>query len=236
MKRVEPHTIGSIMHVIKRGTRGMNIVRDEDDKIRFVRSLFYLNDTYQNENWKRDIAQTGMFERPAHWPDREPLVNILAWTLTPNHFHLLVQERVEGGIGKFMQRLGNSTSKSFNEKYKEKGSLFQGSYKGRIVGKDVYLRQLVWYILIKNTLELYPGGIPAALKNFDRAWRWGLGCRYSSFGDSVKGADSPVTTDVDGLIGNICRATNFKKISKELLTLRKFRSEELKKTALEPWA
>lgn len=233
--RVEPHTVGSIMHVIKRGTRGIEIVQDKEDRIRFMRSLYYLNEIYSSENWKRDTATLGLFERPASWPEREPLVNILAWTLLPNHFHLLLQERTNGGIAKFMQRLCNSMTKSFNEKYKEKGSLFQSSYKGKTVADDIYFRQLVWYIIIKNVLELYPGGITAVLKNYDKAWEWGLSYEFSSFGFSVSGEASPLIADEEGLIAGVCRSKTLKKDAKGLLSSYKFRSDELKAIALESW-
>lgn len=213
----------------------MKIVRDGDDRIRFKHSLYYLNDVYVNENWKRDTAALGMFERPVLWPEREPLVNILAWTLLPNHFHLLLQERRENGIAKFMQRLCNSMAKSFNEKYKEKGSLFQGAYRGKIVTDDIYFRQLVWYILIKNVLELYPGGITAALKNYDKAWKWALSYTSSSLGASVGGEISPLIADEESLIAEVCKSKTLKKDTKELLSAYKFRSDELKALALESW-
>jgi len=223
------------MHVIKRGTRGIKIVQDKEDRIRFMRSLYYLNDVYSNENWKRDTMFVGLFERPVSWPEREPLVNILAWTLLPNHFHLLLQERTEGGIAKFMQRLCNSMTKSFNEKYKEKGSLFQSSYKGKVVANDVYFRQLVWYVLVKNVLEQYPGGIADALKNYNKAWEWGLSYEYSSFGASVSGEVLALTADEEGLIAEVCRSKTLKKEAKGLLSAYKFRSDELKALALETW-
>ena len=223
------------MHVLTRGTRGVNIVRDVADRTQFLRSLYYLNDIYANDNWKRDIAPLGMFERPSHWPEQEPLVNILAFTLMPNHFHLLLEERTESGIAKFMQRLCGSMSKSFNKKYREKGSLFQSSYKGKTVAQDTYLRQLVWYILVKNTLDLYPGGINAALTNFEEAWEWGLEYRFSSFGGSVTKTSSSVVADKEGLISNICLSSSFKKDAKGFLKMHKFRSEELKVLALEGW-
>lgn len=235
MGRVEPHGIGSIVHVIKRGTRGMEIVRDADDKRQFARSLFYLNDTHFHENWKRDTAALGMFECPVSWPEREPLVVILAWTLLPNHFHLVLQECSEGGIAKFMQRLCGSMTKSFNKKYREKGSLFQSAYKGKTVSTDVYLRQLIWYVLVKNSIELYPGGISNAVKNFNKAWDWGLKYPSSSFGVSVRCESSPILSDPEGLTKNICQSPAFKKDSEEFLKTRAFRSEELKTLALEPW-
>ena len=53
--RVEPYTINSYVHVTKRGARGLPIVRSKNDKDRFVRLLYYMNDTYKTENWEREI-------------------------------------------------------------------------------------------------------------------------------------------------------------------------------------
>ncbi|MBI5003580.1 transposase [Candidatus Kaiserbacteria bacterium] len=177
--RVEKHGVDSVLHVIKRGARGAEIVLDENDRERFLKSLYFLNDEYSDDHWLRD-TQTLSLERPGHWPDRRPLVSILAWTLMPNHFHLLLREIHEGGIATFMQRLGGSMTLCFNAKYSEQGSIFQGGYKGKLVEQDTYLRHLVFYILVKNVLELYPGGLKAALKDFDRAWEWALSYKYSS--------------------------------------------------------
>ncbi len=235
MARVEPHVVGSIVHVVKRGTRGIKIVQDKDDKRQFIRSLFYLNDANSHENWKRDTAGLGMFGRPASWLEREPLVTILAWTLLSNHFHLVLQECSEGGIAKFMQRLCGSMTKSFNKKYRERGSLFQGAYRGKTVSTDIYLRQLVWYVLVKNTMEMRPGGIADAVKDFNKAWQWGLAYPFSSFGMSVRGELSPVVADPEGLIFHICQSSEFKKDSRDFLKARIFCSEELKLLALETW-
>lgn len=223
------------MHVLKRGTRGVSIVRDEKDRVNFMRSLYYLNDSNFHERWKRDTATIGLFEWPQKWEPREPLVDILAWTLLSNHFHIVLVELVEGGAAKFMQRVCGSMTKTFNQKYKEKGSLFQSSYKGKTVHQDTYFRQLVWYVLVKNTLDCYPGGTAAALKGFDKAWQWGIQYRFSSFGSSVQGSESPILQDKDGLVAEICRSPHFKRDAKAFLKLHQFRSKELQELALEDW-
>src|SRR3989338_8668550 len=148
--RVEPHGIDSILHVTKRGARGLDIVRDEHDRHRFGKLLFYLNDTFSDTNWIDALKYRRPLERPEHWPEREPLVRILAWTLLSNHFHLLLEEIREGGTAKFMQRLCGSMSMCFNLKYKEKGSIFQGAYHARAVTEDAHIQYLMFYILIKN--------------------------------------------------------------------------------------
>src|SRR6185437_6505563 len=179
--RVDPHTVDSYMHALKRGSRGMPITKDDKDKWRFLRLLCHMNDEFKDEYWEKNTVGLKLYERPESWPEKKPLVKILAWTLMPNHFHLLLKENVKGGIATFMQKLGNSMTTHYNFKYKEKGSIFQGSYKGKVVNEDRYLRWLASYIMVKNVFELYPGGLTAAAENFEDAWRWGTNYPFSSF-------------------------------------------------------
>src|SRR3989344_5566853 len=146
--RKEPFGVGSFVHVIKRGTRGMPIVRDKKDKERFLYALAHRNDLYEPENWFRDICTEGRpsFDRPQFWPAQQKLVHIHAYCLLGNHFHLLLEEIVEGGVAKFMHRIGTTMSKHYNEKYRERGSLFQGSYRLRTIDSDTYLTYVSAYI------------------------------------------------------------------------------------------
>ncbi|MEK7118108.1 MAG: transposase [Patescibacteria group bacterium] len=191
--RVEPHEVGSFIHAMKRGARGLPITRDTADQYRFARLLYFANEKYRDENWERNTAGLALFERPPEWPKRRTLVRILAWVLMPNHFHLLLEEIQEGGMPKFMQQLCGSMSAHFNIKYKEKGSLFQGAYKGFVVDTDEYLRQVVPYLMVKNVFELYPGGYTKAVREFDKAWQWGVETYpFSSLPEYVGQRDWPV--------------------------------------------
>jgi len=215
--RIEPYSVDSTVHVIKRGARGMDIVGSEADKWYFVKSLFLLNDVYSNRNWHRETAGLPLFKRPDRWPERDPLTRILAWTLMPNHFHLLLQEKVEGGTAKFMQRLCGSMSLCFNLKYESKGSIFQGAYKAKRVDEDSYLRHLIFYIEVKNVMELYPGGLIVALNDFDKAWDWALEYPFSSLSAYVSGTNSPILEDINGFIGQIHKETLSKQDAYEML-------------------
>jgi len=214
--RVEPFSVGSVIHVVKRGARGMEIVRDDSDRWRFVRTLYLLNDQYQDTDWTRSKFQKSIFERPDHWPERRPLVSILAWTLMSNHFHLLLYEAQEGGTSKFMQRLCGSMTTHFNEKYNEQGSIFQGAYRSRTVDTDVYLRYVLAYILVKNVFELFPGGLSEAVKTFDIAWEWADTYPFSSFPTIAHGAESPII-DLDLLTELGLRTNEFKRTAHDML-------------------
>lgn len=232
--RVEPHSIGSIVHVIKRGSRGMPIVRDERDRFQFSESLFHLNDTHMDPNRIEALKGCVPFERPQHWPNRDPLVLIRAWTLVPNHFHLLLEEIREGGVAKFMQRLCGSMSVAFNAKYSETGSLFQSSYKSRTVDGDTYLRHLAFYIQVKNVLELYPGGLKKAIDDFDSAWKWALAYPFSSLAAYESGVRSPIV-DADLLLSLFPDREASKQEAREMLLLNMQQHDECADLILEPW-
>lgn len=235
--RIEPFGIGSVLHVINRGVRGANIVCDEEDRKRFARSLYYLNDTHTDPYWHSAVANIQPFSRPANWPEREPIVGILGWTLLSNHFHILLQEIIEGGVAKFMQRLGGSMSTCFNAKYNEKGSLFQGSYRARLVSQDEHRQYLVFYVLVKNVLEMYPGGLSNAYSDFDHAWEWAMKYQYSSLRNCISGEVSPIIDDPEELIGSFIGTGNaHKKEAKELLDFYlQSKGEDFKNIMLEEW-
>lgn len=92
-------------------------------------------------------------------------VRCSAWTLMPNHFHLLVQSD-RGCLASFMQCLLTGYSRYFNERHGRVGHLFQNRYKSPIVSSDGYCREVVRYIHLNpvrsgivpsvDALEEYP--------------------------------------------------------------------------------
>src|SRR3989344_2576573 len=224
--RVEPYSIDSIMHTMKRGARGMSITRDEHDQWRFIRLLYYANDEYKNDFWERETLRQGPYYRPDDWPERQPIVKILAWVLMPNHFHLILKEIKEGGMSRFMQKLCGSMSMHFNSKYKEKGSLFQGSYKSRTIENDFYLQHLAPYVMVKNVFELYPGGYEQAVKNFDESWDWAVEqYPFSSLRYYVHSESSPII-DKDLLSDFFPSPAGFKAHAKEMILNRVVESRD----------
>lgn len=174
------------MHIIKRGARGMDIVRDDADRWRFLRLLRYLNDENTPRNWERDVTTDHIrdgFVRPQAWSEAKPYVSVVAYCLMDNHFHLLVQEREEQGVSKFMQRLCTSMSLYFNAKYQERGTLFQGTYKAQPVEDDRHLQYVAAYIQVKNPFERYPQGPRRAAHEYERAMDWASKDPFSSLGD-----------------------------------------------------
>lgn len=216
--RVEPYGIDSIVHVIKRGARGSQIVRDAADRRRFINLLWYANDEFRDLHWDERIAKLPMFDRPSDWPEKKPLVRVLGWVLMPNHFHLILREVRDDGMSKFMQKLCGSMATHFNAKYGERGSLFQGSYRSRTadIHGEGYLRNLTVYVMVKNPFEMYSGGLKSAIDDFDKAYVWATTYQFCSLGDFLKNSRSPIIEK--DLMDNLFRGPgDFKKFSREFM-------------------
>lgn len=193
--RAESLDIDSYVHVVQRGTRGLPIVRDDLDRFRFLLMLTHFNDQFSSLNWFRDLQDEKLHKslvRPQSWPKKERLVNIVAFALVENHFHLLLQELIQGGIARFMQRLGIGMAKRFNERHKEKGSLFQGGYRGKLVEEDDYFRYVSVYIQVKNAFDMHPKGYRWARGHFNEAYEWASTYPYASLGDHIGKLNRPI--------------------------------------------
>ncbi len=195
----------SYVHVYNRGAKKLDIFREHADLFRLMYGLYYFNnENPMSASWVRDVERAGgmhTFAWPEHWEPRAPLVSILAFTIMPNHFHIVLKEIVDGGVGKFMHRVSMSYSKFINEKYAENGSLFQGTYKARRIDDETDLHNLLVYTMIKNPFELYPSGLRHACQNFDQAYDHALAYPLTSLAEYVEHT-SPAILD-HGLLRDI---------------------------------
>lgn len=186
--RKEPFFVGDMIHVFNRGNRKQCIVKDDIDRWRFLQMLYYFNSEYATSNPMQTLQKilksdfNTKLVWPKEWPIRNPLVKIHALILMDNHYHLIMEEIREGGVAKFMQKIGTGITNRFNCRYKETGRLFQGAYKARRIDRDNYLRYILVYLHIKNIFELYSGGFKEAVMNFDDAYEFASQYSYSSLG------------------------------------------------------
>jgi len=159
MERV-PIELETFHHIYNRGTEKRQIFMDDEDYKRFVLYINVLNNK-KTENPSK-LAEQGRLE--SYQVERR-LVEVCAFTLMPNHYHLLLYELTEGGIAKFMQRLGTAYTVYFNEKYTRSGALFQGVYKSKYVVDESYLLHVINYIHF-NPKDLVDFKIRNSLSSF----------------------------------------------------------------------
>src|SRR3989344_5529319 len=179
---------GETYHVFNRGANKNRIFTNKDDYRRFLMLLHLCNSSKPvlmreilTKYRGRSSADIFYEERPD-----KSLVSIIAYCLMPNHFHLVLRQKVKQGITKFMNRVGTAYSMYFNVKYEHSGVLFQGRYKSSHIGTESYFRYIFAYIHL-NPVELVDptwkeSGIadPARVKSFINTYD------FSSFKDYKK--------------------------------------------------
>jgi REP element-mobilizing transposase RayT len=105
-------------------------------------------------------------------------LEIHAYCLMANHYHLLVRTPV-AGLGRAMRHLDGVYTQRFNRSEETDGPLFRGRYKSVLVGEDTYLRCVSRYIhlnpleakLVARPDEYGPSSYRAYL-GLDRAPAW----------------------------------------------------------------
>lgn len=184
MLRKDPFITGEYYHIYNRGIDKRVIFKLKKDYERFMMLLCLAN---SNDSFRLDDIlnkQHKIFDEILLLDKGEPLVSIGAWCLMTNHFHLLIRQEVDGGITKFMKKVGTGYSMYFNIKYQRKGALFGGLFKSKLVGvDDNYMRQLFGYIHI-NPLEIeFPKWKDQVNKSSVNMKKFLESYRYSSYLD-----------------------------------------------------
>jgi len=98
-------------------------------------------------------------------------MRILAYTIMPNHWHLVLHPKKDGDLTSFMQRVSNSHTRKVHALTKTNGSghLYQGRYKSFLVESNVYLLTLIKYV------ERNP--VRVTLSKNCEDWQWGSAYR-----------------------------------------------------------
>lgn len=146
---------GILHHVIIRGIERREIFLDEDDREDFLNRLATL------------LPETHVI--------------CYAWTLMPNHVHLLLRTG-DIPLATLMRRLLTGYATKFNNRYNRHGPLFQNRYKSIICQEDTYLKELVRYIHLNplrakivnsiHELNSYPySGHSAIIGQIKRPWQ-----------------------------------------------------------------
>lgn len=157
--RAVPIVPGEYYHIFNRGNNKQSIFFDEENWIRFVFLILYLQSPVTFTNQSRQIRYF-VRHRVFNISDEDikeimagRYVELVAFTLMPNHFHLLLKETQEKGTAVYMQRVLNAYTKYINAKRGISGHLFQGPFKAVRVENNEQLLYLSSYIH-RNPREL----------------------------------------------------------------------------------
>lgn len=127
MQIIEPLKHGKFYHIYNRGING--------DK------LFYEDDNY---NYFLKLYNSHI----------DVIADTYGYCLMKNHFHFLIRIKEENEVltspikapHQYFSNLFNAYTKAINKKYNRNSSLFQRTFKRKLIDNDSYFKKLVLYI------------------------------------------------------------------------------------------
>jgi putative transposase len=173
---------GVLHHVIGRGIERRKIFYRDKDREDFVDRL-------------AELAEKGAWI-------------VYAWTLMPNHYHLLIKTK-NRPLADNMRKLLTGYAVNFNRRHKRVGHLFQNRYKSIVCQEENYLRELVRYLhlnplragLVQDMKQLnrYPwSGHSALVGRVEQEWQ-DTGYVLSIFGDGLQARRNYLAYVMEGI-------------------------------------
>lgn len=157
---IKTYVSEGIYHIYNRGINKGNIFLDDQDYKIF---LSYLKSYLTPKDKTKLLALIGNPSTPYIEKNKAlreltlenfyGRIELLAYCLMPNHFHLLVKQKGEREIVSWMRALMTRYTSYSNRRHNRLGPLLQGDYRGVLVGDDEQFVYLTRYIH-RNPLSL----------------------------------------------------------------------------------
>lgn len=110
----------AVYHITIRGNNRQAILKSEEDKEEFLKTLSKFRDRFQFE--------------------------LFGFILMDNHAHLVIETNDRVNISKIMQAINLSYSQKFRHKYNYTGYVWQGRFKSNVIDSDGYILECLNYI------------------------------------------------------------------------------------------
>jgi putative transposase len=209
-------------HIYNRGVDKRDVFKDKYDYIRFLESIRLFNSVenirsiYEYNYFKKQFNKELNSQLGVKLQNKS-LVEIVCYSLNPNHFHILAKQKEEKGVTRFMQKICSGYTNYFNKKYNRIGSLFQGTFKCVGIKTDSYLIYLSSYINANSEIHK----IAKANK-----WPW------SSYLDYL-GKREGTLCNKEPILNQLKNLEEYQKLTQEIINNSINIKEEIKKYLLD---
>jgi len=216
--------VGKIYHIFNRGVEKRKIFLKLQDYSRFILCLEFFNsdkpinifNLIEKFNFDNPIfnnspvgtVPTGQvparqvdyravmkerLEREREKP-KNPIVELMAFALMPNHYHLIIREIIPGGISFFMKKIGGYST-YFNKQYERHGSLLQSRFNVVEIENDAQLSTIFTYAHTNPVELIEPGWKNFKVENPEKAMSFLKEYENSSLRDYIGIPTFPRVTD-----------------------------------------
>jgi len=176
-ERAFTFTGGEFYHIYNRGVDKRKIFFSGGDWDHFQR-LLYVRNSEQRIDIDR-IRQKSLSEIAT----KEVLIDIVAYAMMPNHFHLLIYIKKDDVATIFMRRLLTSFSMYMNKKYNRSGPLMCRPFRAKHVDSDEHMRWLFAYIHLNPVDLVEPNWKEEGITNLKNVQDFLCEYKYSSYMD-----------------------------------------------------
>lgn len=167
----------------------MQIFNNFYDYNRFLKTFIYYSIDGPKPKFSIFAPETMKLDK------NKKIIDIICYCLMSNHFHFLLQQKIEGGITEFVSKLSNSYTKYFNIKNRRVGPLLQGDFKAVHVETNEQLLHLSRYIHLNPIVDF----VVRDLANY----------RWSSYREYI-GLDSNSICSKDIILKQFKSSNNYK--------------------------
>lgn len=149
---------GLYFHIYNIGLDNRIIFNDQADYDTFLEYLKdYLSPPKDPHSTKQDFNVNGRtFRGIPHQPKNYfKTVELISYSLLPDHFHLILHQKAEKSIEKFIRSLCTRYSMYFNKKYKRGGAVFAGPYRSVLIEVGLRLNHLTRFLHLTRKYSSY---------------------------------------------------------------------------------
>lgn len=147
--RQTPLISGNFYHIFNRGINRQPVFNTKSEYLRAIFTLkYYQFSSPIKLSYLLTKSNTSRQELLKSLSVSFSKVDVLAFSLMPNHFHLVIRQNQVGGISKYLADFQNSYTKYFNAKNKRSGSLFNRQFKSVHIETEGHLSHLIRYVVL----------------------------------------------------------------------------------------
>lgn len=197
-----------IYHIVLRGVGDSLIFKNIDNYYRGIFSLYEFNTTklitiQKRKEVRARLKKQGRGPTPTeadnNKDERIKLVEVLLFSLMPNHIHLLLRQLKDRGISRFMQKVGGGYATYFNQKYNRKGHLFS-KFRPVLIKTNEQLQNVFVYIHTNPISLIEPNWKENGIKNPSKVIKFLESYKWSSYQDYIGKKNFPSVTKRDFLL------------------------------------
>lgn len=162
---------GDIYHICNRSISNYQIFRNDTLASHFLTTLNYYNSTAQKICLSKALKGHSILPHILR-RRQENIMFVIAYSIMPDHYHILIKIRSEKLISKYINDVQNSYTRYYNKMNKRKGPLWQNRFRAIYIEDNSTLLHVQRYIHLNATT--------ANLANHPEEWKWSSYADYIS--------------------------------------------------------